>query len=37
MDKIKNREEISSSDKWNIELIYKNIDEFTEDYLKNKN
>ena len=36
MDKIKLREEISSSDKWNIEEIYKDIDEFNTDYQKAK-
>ena len=34
MDKIKKREEISSNDKWNIELIYQNIDAFNKDYEK---
>ena len=32
MDKLKTREEVSSSDKWNIEKIYKNSDEFNNDY-----
>ncbi|MBE6157200.1 MAG: oligoendopeptidase F [Firmicutes bacterium] len=36
MDKIKTRDEQSSKDKWNIEKIYKTIDEFNEDYNKLK-
>ena len=32
MDKLKTREEVSSSDKWNIEKIYKDINEFNNDY-----
>ena len=32
MDKLKTREEVSSSDKWNIEKIYKDINEFNKDY-----
>ena len=31
MDKIKTRNEISSNDKWNIELIYKDTEEFNKD------
>lgn len=34
MNQIKNRSEISSSDKWSIELIYKNKDSFNDDLEK---
>ena len=36
MDKIKKRSEISSVDKWNIELVYKDEDEFNNDLEKIK-
>ena len=32
MDKLKERSEVSASDKWQIEKIYKNIEEFNKDY-----
>lgn len=34
MNKIKTRNEISSSDKWSIELIYKDVDSFNKDFKK---
>ena len=34
MEKLKLREEVAENDKWNIELVYKNIDEFNSDYRK---
>ena len=34
MDKIKTRNEIDSSDKWSIDLIYKDVDSFNEDLKK---
>ena len=34
MKKIKTRDEVASTDKWNIELIYKNVEEFDKDYKK---
>ena len=34
MDKLKTRNEISSSDKWSIDLIYKNIEDFNQDLEK---
>lgn len=34
MDKIKTRKEINSSDKWSIDLIYKDVDSFNEDLKK---
>ena len=32
MDKLKNRDDINSCDKWNIELVYKDVDSFNTDY-----
>ena len=34
MDKIKTRKEINSSDKWSIELVYKDVDSFNKDLKK---
>ena len=34
MDKIKTRKEINSSDKWSIDLIYKDVDSFNKDFKK---
>ena len=34
MDKIITRAEVSSNDKWNIDLIYENIDSFNKDLEK---
>ena len=34
MDKIKTRNEIDSSDKWSIDLIYKDVDSFNKDFKK---
>ena len=34
MEKLKTREEVAENDKWSIELIYRNIDEFNTDYKK---
>ncbi len=34
MDKIKTRKEINSSDKWSIDLIYKDVDSFNKDLKK---
>ena len=34
MDKIKTRNEIDSSDKWSIDLIYKDVDSFNKDLKK---
>lgn len=36
MGKQKNRDEISNEYKWNLDLIYKNIDEFNSDLVKTK-
>ena len=33
MDKLKERSEVNSSDKWQIEKIYKSIEEFNKDYI----